>query len=102
MTDPEPGGAEAPAKPIVVKATAKEVVAPELLKWGLTLASVYAVQQAFTSDVTRTAALAAAAGVAGLVATFVWSLRQRLHAWAALRFLARRAPDSVAVVGKVK
>lgn len=99
MTDPTAPAAApvaAPAPPITVKATAAPIITSQTFQVLVVAGCAFLADRLMHSDV----AIAAVVPVGALVATWAWSLLHRLHSWRALRFLAARAPDTVAVVGR--
>lgn len=87
---------EQPTVPISVKRHAGQAVMSETTKALMLVGFAFAADRFLHSEVTKGAVLA----VAGIVCTFFWGLWHRLRTYFALRFLADRAPDSVAKVGK--
>lgn len=82
-------------KPISVKATAAPVVISESTKAILLGGFALAADHFMHSESAIIAVLAAA----GFMLTGLWGLWHRLRTWGALRFLADKVDDAVAIVG---
>lgn len=94
MTDPSTPDACAP--PISVKASATPAVMSELTKAALFIGFALVADRIIRSDAIKMAVVP----LLGILATTFWSVWHRLRTYFALRFLADRAPDSIAKVGK--